>query len=532
MSVRVEPTPLGGGDLARSYVSGDRQVRAWYRAGPYSEIESYRSVAARVREATPKLRWTELADAFRARDPAGPNRMERLAERNGLFVVTGQQAGLFTGPLLTLYKALSAVRLAERLEEELEVPIVPLFWVASEDHDWQEVNHTNIVDLENELRRIEVAAAEEREGPGSPVHRVTLGPDIEDALDELAKATPDTEFKESVLSPLRRVYRSGHGFTDAFEEALASLVHRFGLVVVQASHPFIKGASRELLWVEWQRRSESATSVLRRTQEIEEAGYSAQVSVNEEATNLFIEGERGRDRVLRQDDAGLLRSSGARVDSQELRRLLDEAIDRVSAGALLGPVVQASVLPTVAHVVGPGEIGYLAQSQVLFELHGVPAPVVVPRASFRLLESRVAKVLEKYDIGPSDLADGPDSTVDTLVRRETPRDLDEALESLRAAVGAALGRIESAAVEYDPGSRSAVGSGRHSIFQSIDELERKLEARMKEKHAVLRQQVEKAATHLFPEGREQERVLNVYPYLVRYGTELLDRVHAAIRAPV
>ncbi len=183
-------------------------------------------------------------------------------------------------------------------------------------------------------------------------------------------------------------------------------------------------------------------------------------------------------------------------------------------------------------MVGPGEIAYLAQNQVLFELHDVPAPVVVPRAAFRLVEARVGKVLEKYGVDPEAFQPDPGRAIEELLKDQTPAELRDALRELRAAVGRALDRVESAALDFDRGARSAVGAGKASVFRGIDDLESRLEGRVKEANEVMRQQLEKAAVNLAPNGAPQERMLNVHPFLVRYGDPLLDAVYDGVVAPV
>ena len=216
----------------------------------------------------------------------------------------------------------------------------------------------------------------------------------------------------------------------------------------------------------------------------------------------------------------------------ELAEIIHSTPARVSPGALLRPVTEAQAFPVVAYVGGPSEIAYLAESQVLFDLHGVPAPVVVPRAAFHLVEPKTLRVLEKYDVEPRDLAGDSAATLNRLLKERTAPELQESLNALRASVSAALDDVESAAVAFDRGARSAVGSGKQAVFESIKALEAKLQARIREKNQVMQQQLEKAALHLYPGGRPQERVLNPYPFLVRYGLELLRKIYAAVVTPL
>lgn len=534
MSLAIERTPLRGTELAEAYLSDFERVAGFYCTGSPRSLDSYRTVSEAVRSRSEPSRWKrieELADTF---SETGRKRLGRLIEERGLFVATGQQAGLFVGPLFVLYKALTAARLAERLQRELDLPVMPLFSVASEDHDWAEVDHTHIIDLENRLVRLEVSAQEDlsaQEAPSPPVERIRLSADVDAALTALEEATPDTEFKTKVLAPLKAAYRPGRTAAEAFQQALRHLLDRYPFAVVRTASPYVKRGSRDLLLSEWRRREDSEGRMMERAAALEDAGFEPQVPVTAKTTNLFMDGRLGRDRVLDQDGRARLRRSGESFDDEELRRIVGDEPTRLSPGALLRPVAEAAAFPVIAHVAGPGEIAYLAQSHALFELHEVPAPVVVPRASFRLVESKVARVLEKYDIEAERLA-GDSATIRRILDEQTPEALREALRALRRAAAGAIEEVETIAVEFDPGARSAVGSGKSAIFGAIGELESKLQARVREKHAVMEQQLEKVAVNLFPDGRPQERVLNPYPYLVRYGESLLEQLYAAADPPV
>jgi bacillithiol biosynthesis cysteine-adding enzyme BshC len=534
MSLSIERIPLQGPALARAYIEDYRRVDSFYLAGDPGTIGSYRDLAEQIRAAYPDSRWETLSRLLPELEGDSKKHLQKLIEGRGLFVATGQQAGLFLSPLFTLYKALTAARLAVQLKEQLGLPVMPLFTVASEDHDWPEVDHTHVIDLENRLARLSVAAPHgaEEDGPTPPVELIELGPDVEQVLDDLAQLTPESEFKASVLEPLRDAYRPGRGVAQAFQVALGHLLRRHTFLLSRTAHSYVKSETREILWAEWERRSESEAGLIDRSEAISKAGFEPQVGVAAGTTQLFLEAEHGRDRILHDGEGAYLRRSGERFSEDELRAILDKTPERVSPGALLRPVTEARTFPVVAYVGGPGEIAYLAQSQVLFELYGIPAPVVVPRAALSIIESKVARVLEKYGIGADDLAGDAAKAIRRLLNERTPPELQDTLDALRRSVETALDDVETAALAFDPGARSAVDSGKKAVSGSIRSLESRLQARVREKHGVMQGQLEKAALNLYPGGKLQERVLNVYPYLVRYGEGLLDEIFAKVVTPL
>jgi bacillithiol biosynthesis cysteine-adding enzyme BshC len=467
-------------------------------------------------------------------NPATRQKLEEVVRRRGVLVATGQQAGLFVSPLFTLYKALTAARLAEQLERELGIPTLPLFSVASEDHDWQEVDHTHVVDLENRLVRLSVQAPELEgpDAPSPPIERISLGEDIETALAELAQSTPETEFKTDVLEPLRAAYRRGQPFAKAFQSMLTHLLRAWPFLVVRTADPYVKRRSHELLWDEWRQREESHARLMRRAEELNAAGFEVQVPLKSGTTNLFLDGPLGRDRLLWEGDTAVLRRARRRLTDVELRDVLAESPDAVSPGALLRPVAEARAFPVVAYVGGPSELAYLAESQVLFDLHQIPAPVVVPRNSFLLVERKVERVLDKYGLDVSDLDGDIHVVISRIVRELTPPDLQAGLEELRRGVAAGLERVEGAAVAFDPGVKSVMGSGKQAVYAALSGLETKLQARVREKNETVQQQIEKAAVNLYPGGQPQERLLNPLPFLIRYGESLLESIHASIVTPL
>jgi bacillithiol biosynthesis cysteine-adding enzyme BshC len=412
---------------------------------------------------------------------------------------------------------------------------MPLFSIASEDHDWAEVDHANIIDTENRLVRLSLNSpmgGADPEGPTPSIERIQLGPDIEDALGILVQGTPNSEFKVDTLDPLRAAYRPGRGLAEAFRAALGHLLRRYRFLLVPTAHPHVKRETRGIMWQEWQKRHESEALLQRRADELVAGGFRPQVSIAPGATNLFVEGRLGRDRLLYEDGGGRLRRSSEAVSEAELRRWLEETPERVSPGALLRPVTEAGAFPVLAYVGGPGEIAYLAQSQVLFDLHDIPAPVVVPRNAFRLIESKVARVLDKYGLDAGRFSGDSRAAINRLLDEQTPSELQEALAQLRRSVTDRLKALEAAALEFDPGSRSALGSGASAVFDGISVLETKLQARVREKNQVMQQQLEKAAVNLYPDGRPQERVLSPYPFLVRYGEKLVDELYDATVTPL
>lgn len=518
-----------GPELVRDYVAGEGDAPAFFR-GSFRDPEAYRAKADEVRGRFGREDRERAAEAIRAPTPEARERLERFVDEEGFFVTGGQQPGLFTGPLYTVYKALSAVRLADALERLLDVPVLPLFWVASEDHDWAEVNHTWVVDLENDLRRVELThphADDQR-----PIHRVPLEASIRDTVSTFLGHLPNTDFSPRWAGLLEDAHREGRTLSEAFTEVLDGLLGHLGLFQVDAADPGLKRASRDLLEDELEAAAEHEALLTRVAARLREAGYHVQVPILEGGVNLFVEGPAGRERVYADDGTFHLRHSEKRMTPDELRERIRNEPGAVSPNVILRPVVENAIFPVLATIGGPGEMAYYAQLGEYFESHGIRMPVVHPRFSVTLLESKILKVLEKFDLQVSELETPHHELASRLTREEVPDRVQRALGKLRGAIGEGAGELLDAAREIDPTLKGPVTHARNTAFSELDSVEKKIVHALKEQNEIALQQLEKAQLHVFPQGKPQERVLNVFYYLVRYGEELIPELLERFQPPV
>lgn len=513
-------TPRGS-KLVHDHLRASGEIRRFLPADPDSE-DDYRAKAREVDERFSAGRREELAGWISAPTPESRERLDRWKEEGGYFVTTGQQPGLFGGPLYTVYKALSAVARARTLEDRLERPVLPLFWIASEDHDWEEASRTWIVDVDNELS--EVAVARPKDASEAPLHRISLGSELTRALSDLESRLPSTDFSAEFLELLRSAYPEGATLADGFRRLMAQLLGPFGLCFLEAHQADLKEASLPLLIRELEEAEEVEVLLRRRARELEEAGYEVQVPILEGGVNVFLEGPAGRERLYRDDGGFRLRTSGARRSLEDIARCAESDPTVLSPNVLLRPLVEATLLPTVSYVAGPGETAYFAQLSEYFDLRGVAMPVVAPRSSMTVVEAKNRKVLEKFDLDVRDLDRPFHELASEVAREEMPAGLQRIFGELRRSLDEGSSALLDEVQEVDPTLRGTVKSARSTCFQSIDEVEKKVVQAVKRQDDIAMQQLEKAQVHLFPRGIRQERVLNVFYYLVRYGGGFLPEV--------
>lgn len=528
--MRAEPRSLGGGALARAWLEGDPAALRFYPGGP-GDADAYRTKVEETLGRFDRQSRERVAATLSGGGPDGATRLERFVSEDGVFVTTGQQPGLFGGPLYTLYKGFTAAALAERLAGLLGRPVLPVFWIASEDHDWDEARVAHVVDVDNELHQIALGAREGRPWPA--LHSLPLTDEVVDAVDRLEELLPETDFSARWVRMVRESHVPGTTLPEAFEKVVGTLLEHAGVYFVQSHAPELKEASRELLLRELADAAGSESALGARGAALEEAGFELQVPLLEGATNLFLEGPDGRERLFRDGDRAFhLRRSGTRVTLDEVRARVAEEPGILSPNVLLRPVVEAATLPTVSYVAGPGEAAYLPQTAPLFERHGVGMPVTHPRAAFTVVESKVEKVLRKFDLAVEELREPHHELAGRLLRDEMPPAVRRALGSFRGEVARGTSQIAEAIAEVDPTLAGPVEHVRNQTFQLLDEVEKKVVQSLKREQEMALQQLRKAQTNLFPGGRPQERVLNAVQYLVRYGDAFLDRVREGCAAAV
>jgi bacillithiol biosynthesis cysteine-adding enzyme BshC len=429
----------------------------------------------------------------------------------------------------TIYKALSAAALAARLERVLARPVVPVFWVAGDDHDHAESAQAHILTAAHDVLRL---ALPERaaDAPLTPMYRERLGPGVTALLDAVRVHTPASEFRDGILEWLGRHYTPAADVAGAFAAALAELLGPFGIVVFQPTHDAVKAAMRPLLVGALEQAEAIDRALGARARELEAEGAAVPVPTGDGATTVMLEGEAGRDRLMLHEGAFRTRRSGQPFTLDELRVLADRAPERLSPNVLLRPVVEAALLPTLAYVGGPGELAYLPQATPLYAALDVAPQVPMPRWSGLAVEARVRRVLDKYALSPDDLRQPEGQLEQHLVRGAMPELAATALATLRAALGREYPRLRDAAASVDPTLRRPVESAMHAAFTGLEDIERRILAHLKHQDDILVRQLANARQSLYPLGKPQERVLNVVPYLVRYGTGFLEAVHREIAA--
>jgi bacillithiol biosynthesis cysteine-adding enzyme BshC len=497
------------------------RVRALYPYPPLAP-ESFTAAAEQVRlDSTHRVRLVEaLAEANRDGGAAALESLDRLSRPETLVVASGQQVGLYSGPVFTIYKALTAARLAAALNER-GLPSVPVFWLATEDHDLDEVSHAWVFDAAGRPVRLQAAASPQ---PNQPVGEVRLNDNAAGALQAALAGLP---LGDEVSRLAVKAYANGVTFASGFKQLLTRLLAPYGILLLDPQSPAMRRLAAPIVSRAIREAPELTAALLARGKELESAGYHIQVHM-EEKTSLFFLLENGRRTALRRSGDSYT-ANGVAHSSAELLARLERSPDDFSPNALLRPIVQDHLLPTVAYIGGPAELAYLAQAEVLYRRLLGRMPVAVPRAGFTILDARAEKLLARYGLTVQDVFAGAPAVEQRIAASLIPAALQETFHSSHGQIENSLGRLDAQLLAFDPTLAAALTKSRRKIEYQFSKVQAKTARESLRRSDRARADAAYLSGLIFPEKTLQERLYSVLPFLARHGMDLIGQLYASIR---
>lgn len=523
----IPPEQLPGMNrLAADYCT-HAPAAAGFFAGDFSRPEAWLERAVEVGRADHADRGRVIAALRRQLDQleAGPQSManlELLASPDALAIVTGQQAGLFGGPLYTLYKALTTCKLARHWSEQRGKPVVPVFYVVSEDHDFVEVQGAGYLEGGHILKKALYSPSSLRER--MPVGLVRLEAEIDAVLAELAGSVPEAEFKAEVIADLASCYHPGAGFAGAFSRWYARLLGELGMVFLDPADPELKRLAAPIFRRELEKRITVERIEIANT-ELLAGGYHTQLPVHPLRPALFLLRD-GRHSLERTGNGYRNLHSGEILAIDELMA----APEQLSPKAALRPLFEDYLLPTLAYVGGPGEIAYWAQLKGVYAGFGLPMPMVVPRAGFTLVEGRSRRALERFGIAAAEVVQRPTEILAALRERLVPADLAGELAELKAMIGQRWPRLQGGITALDQTLQVPAEKSLQQLMHTLNQLEQKVVRAAENRESAGQAQIDALTAALLPGGILQERQLNAVPFFCRHGRGLIGELYEAIDA--
>ena len=512
--------------LVREYATNFSRVAALF-AGDPADPKAWEQTITRVTRAPhERAKVSAALVAQLNRRGAHERALEgaaALAKPGTVAVVTGQQAGVFGGPLYTVFKAITAIQLARRVRATTGVEAVPVFWVDSEDHDWQEIRSARILDKDANV--VDIVSADPPGAGPRPVGGLEFDAAIGAAVDRLAEQLAPSEFTADVLAALRRRYQTGASVGAAFAGWMDDLLGRHGLVVFESDDASLKPLVADLFAHEIESR---ATSKLARkaADAMDQLGHTPQVVPADEAVALFYVDGAGR-RGIKARGAELVIGDAVRSASDLKAEALAHP-ERFSPNVLLRPIVQDRIFPTVCYVSGPAELAYQAQLGGVYREFGVEAPLLYSRASATLADGAAMRFLERSSLALETLQGQDDSVLNQWLANQLPAELERGIAEADTVVSERIDALKASVSTIDPTLAGAVDTTRDKMRETLKTLHSKIIQAAKRKDDTLRRQFVRTRALTFPEGVPQERSLNVVFFANRYGLNFADALLDAL----
>jgi bacillithiol synthase len=439
-----------------------------------------------------------------------------LGESTTLAVVTGQQVGMIGGPLYTFYKAATAIKLAASLRETLPGHrFVPVFWLEGEDHDFEEMNHAGLLSQEGAPVQADylIEGKLPARNPG-PVGEIVFGGDLEAFFNSLTAILPNSEFKPAVIEFLRKHYTPGSTFNTAFASLLNSWFGDEGLVFISSNDARLKKLVSPHFQKEIREFPKVSQLVIAQSADLERH-YHAQIKTK--ALNLFYFYKGGRYFIEPREKDFSLKGTRHFITPEEMMNIAVNTPELLSPNVALRPICQDTILPTFAYVAGPSEIAYFAQLKSVYQYFGMKMPVIYPRLTATILEERVSRTLDKYQIDLQEIFCHADQIPRKITDMVSEIKIDELFGSVGKHMADNLNELKFGLNYIDPTLLGALETTRTRMDAHITALKEKTAAAQLRKHEAALRQVERAINSVFPRQNFQEREISLIHFLNKHG---------------
>ena len=515
----------GASRLYSDYLYAYQNLADFYN-GDYRELSSFQTIQTQIQsQKYPRQALAEiLTEQSRSFGPSQKTlaNIEALKGKDCCVVFTGQQIGLFGGPLYTIYKSLTAIKLAERLSNQLNIKVIPIFWMATDDHDFAEINHIYFVDRQNKLVKLEYQS--EKEWNGYPASQIILDEKIIQTLEIFESSGREGKFNREILKRLKEFYVPGQPYYLAFARWMSFLLGKYGLVLLNPADTRFKTLLSSIFTSELEKNGELQNLVEKTNSRLEKLNYHRQVHKLGNVTNLFYHSPQ---RVHISRENGKFRWEGASnsVDSSKLVQMVEDSPQNFSANVLLRPVLESFLFPNLAHIAGPSEIAYFAQIKALHEELKVVMPVIYPRQSLTLVEPEVKKILTKYGVAVSEIMQDVEQAYNRVIEKKVPRPAEELLNQIQAELRQKVEGMGKEILKIQPGLKPNLEFTIGKIDYEFNKFKEKFFQAYKKQFKEIKEDLYAAKDRLYPQNTFQERILNLTHFLNRYGFDFVDYLY-------
>jgi len=513
-------------NLFLDYLSEFKNVERFYKRN-FRDTNSYlpffRQISEKGRPHREQI-YRIIKDQYR-RDESVSNQtrqnIEALKSEKTIAVVTGQQLGMLGGPLYTIYKSITAIKLCHYLKDNYEgFNFVPVFWLEGDDHDYDEVSSVSILNDENQFISVKYDDGLPEDNNRNSIGLLVFNENLESVFNTIGNSLRGTEFKAGLLDSLKLIYKPGKTFLESFRDLMFSFFDEYGLIIFNPLDIEIRKILKPIFAEEIANFTDHAGYLIERSAELEEL-YHAQVKVK--AINLFYLEDNER-LLIEPTDTGEYRLKGKRkkFSKEELLSLVESSPEKFSPNVLLRPICQDFLFPTGFYVGGPGEISYFAQVSPLYDMYGIDMPIVYPRSSATIVEKGVKAILEKYNLEYKDIFIEEERFIQKVVSTSSEIDLERIFERSLNEILSSLSSIDADLIKIDKSLIDMSIKAKQRMEESLNYLKNKAQDAQKRKYDSSIRQITKVRNVLFPNGSLQEREINWIYFANKYGTEILQ----------
>ncbi|WP_221564087.1 bacillithiol biosynthesis cysteine-adding enzyme BshC [Alkalihalobacillus sp. TS-13] len=504
-------------NLYSAYLMGNSDVNALFDYNAFEE-QNYIDRWKELQETRfPRLALVDHLLSYHQSFPTKPytyENIEKLKDPKSTVVVTGQQAGLLTGPLYTIHKCLSTILFAQEKERQLGTPVIPVFWIAGEDHDFDEINHIHVPDGD-QLKKHKLNLYE---GMRSVSHIKCENDRLLPWAEEVIRSFGETEHTQQVKDLVNAAINKSETLTDFFAYLMITLFSEFGLVILDSHHPDLRKIESPFFENMIRNNEEIDGSFQQGLEAIQRLGYETPVESEKNNAHLFIEERDARVLLIREKDSFRGKNNECIYSEKELSEIARSTPSRLSNNVITRPLMQELLLPTLAFVAGPGEINYWSALKTVFHSFDRKMPPILPRLSLVLLDHYTQKTIEEKALDTQRIVfDGVEKETKQWLDDNTDYELDEEIEHALKVMKKEHRQLRNTAVEIDKGLDRLTEKNWMIIEDQILYLKKRLERAILQKHEVDLKKFDHIQMHLLPEDQPQERVLNVFYYINHFG---------------
>ncbi len=510
--------------LYTDYVSDFESVRKYYNVD-FSNDDELRAHFSKVLAGfNPKRKSAvEILRKQNLRLNSSPDfepLLELLAQDNTVCIVTGQQVGLFCGPLYTLFKTISAIKLASELKERFpEFGFVPVFWLEGDDHDLEESNHVHLLNRASDVVRVEAIFTNGESENLRPLSEIKFDASVEQVFQQIDALLPDTDFKSGLMQILTDSYKEGESYSAAFARTLTKILGKSRILLIDPYDAEVKNFLKPVFEREFTTHPRTSEEVIKQSAELEEEYH---VQVKPRVINLFYIDD-GLRRGLEPVNVGfLLRGTKRKLMPEQIRTMLETNPEVFSPNVVLRPICQDYILPTAGYIAGPGEIAYFGQLKGVYQHFGIEMPPLFPRASATIVEHRVEKLMERYGLSVQDAFMDFDAIMKKALAAVSPENIPGEFERVGEEIKQAVESLRPLIVRVDPTVEGTMESTVSRMLHHLQHLQEKTTTAYRRKNEQVLQQTKKFQQSIFPNRDLQERVLNFTYFYNKYGQDFIE----------